>query len=64
MKKAFFFICGIESTLKKKYQQDIAHTKMDTSINELPFWKDICNINTVISIALAGFLVAFLNKYD
>jgi len=67
LKKAFFWICGIEKMLQNKTEenlQDKSTNIVDTSIDEEPFWALICNINAVLAIALCGFCVAFFNKYD
>jgi sodium/glucose cotransporter 9 len=63
-KKAFFFICGIESQIDKNETEEIEETNMDTSIDEDPFWSRVCDINAIIAMSLAGFSIAFFNKYN
>lgn len=63
-KKAFFWICGIESGLNKRdVSKSIKPHTPDTSIEQEPFWSAVCDINAVIAIALSGFCIAFFNKY-
>jgi len=66
LKKAFFWICGIEKMLQQTNEENKEEksNEIDTSIDEEPFWALICNINAVLAIALCGFCVAFFNKYD
>ena len=65
LKVALFWICGIESSLKEGYDPDakIEH-EIDTSIDQDPFWSNVCDLNAVIAIAISGFTVAFYNKYE
>jgi hypothetical protein len=65
LKVALFWICGIESSLKKDFNPDkqIEH-EIDTSINQDPFWSNICDLNAVFAIALSGFTLAFYNRYE
>lgn len=65
LKKAFFWICGIETTLNQDDALDTSEPHyVDTSIDQKPFWGVICDINAVIAMALAGFCFAFFNKYN
>lgn len=36
---------------------------MDTSIDENQFWSRVCDINALIAMSLAGFVIAFFNKF-
>lgn len=63
LKKAFYFICGLESQINPNANDEIEKTTMDTSIDEDPFWSRFCDINAIIAMSLAGFSVAFFNKY-
>jgi hypothetical protein len=38
--------------------------KVDTSIDETPFWSTVCNIAAIITISASGFVFAFFNKYN
>ena len=62
-KKCFFFICGIESSINED-EVEIEETKMDTSIDEDPYWSRICDINAIIAMSLAAFSFAFFNNYN
>ncbi len=64
-KTALFWVCGIESSLKE-VQQDVHQEPelIDTSISENKFWSNVCDANAVFAIALSGFCIAFLNKFD
>jgi hypothetical protein len=64
LKKGFYFICGLESKINENNQEEIEETKMDTSIDENPFWSRFCDINAIAAMSLAGFAVAFFNKYN
>ena len=55
-KKTFLWLCGIKTTETPKYT-------IDTSIEENPFWKTVCDVNAVIAISVCGFLYTFFNKY-
>ncbi len=61
LKRALFWICGIESQLK---EEAVEQVHVDTSIDQNPKWARVCNVNAVIAIALSGFFVAFFNKYE
>lgn len=65
LKKAFFWICGIESTLNQNEDPDEAFkNKIDTSIDQDKFYARLCNINAVFAVALCGFCIAFFNKFN
>lgn len=65
LKVGLFWLCGIESNLKQKdIAAEIPIRKVDTSIQQSRFWSVACDINAVIAIALSGFVIAFLNKYN
>jgi hypothetical protein len=61
-KKALFWMCGIENRLKQSHDENF--DKVDNSIDEEVTHANWCNLNAVISIAVAGFFYAFFNKYD
>ena len=65
LKVALFWVCGIESSLKKDFNPDkqVKH-EVDTSIDQDPFWSKICDLNAVFAIALSSFTVAFYNRYE
>lgn len=65
LKTALFWLCGIESSLKKPDEVETPPTEaeMDTSIYQEKFWSNLCDINAVIALALSGFVIAFLNKF-
>ena len=64
-KIALFWICGIESNLKENFNEDLkVIQKVDTSIEQDPFWSNICDLNAVIALSLNAFVIAFYNKYD
>lgn len=63
-KKTFFWICGIESSLKGGMEATESQHHVDTSIDQDPKWAVLCDINAIIAIALSGFCIAFFNKYD
>ena len=64
-KIALFWICGIESNLKENFNEDLkVIQKVDTSIEQDPFWSNICDLNAVIALALCAFVIAFYNKYE
>ena len=56
-KRAFFWLCGIKSADTPKYT-------IDTSIAQDPFWKNVCDVNAVIAMAMCGFCYAFFNKFS
>ncbi len=66
LKKAFFWICGIESLSNKNLNDSIQNReedKKDTSIHETKFASNLCDINAVIVMALCGFCYAFFNRF-
>lgn len=64
LKKALFWICGIESSLNKADIEGVEKFHHpDTSIDQDPFWSKVCDINAIFAIALSGFCIAFFNKY-
>lgn len=65
-KKALFWICGIESSLKQSPHDDnpVAFNYVDTSIDQDKFWSVFCDINAIIALAVSGFGIAFFNKFD
>lgn len=65
LKKALFWICGIESSLNRDDLKDAAISHhVDTSIDQNPFWSAVLDINAVIAMSIGGFCLAFLNKYN
>ena len=56
-KRAFFWLCGI------KQMNDAPKYTIDTSIAQDPFWKNVCDVNAVIAMALCGFCYGFFNKF-
>ena len=64
-KKTFFWICGIESQLKKSGKPQVEQVQqVDTSIDQDPRWALVCDINAIIAVALSGFCIAFFNIYE
>lgn len=61
LKKIILLICGVNA---KTMNNPNIEVKMDTSIEETKFWSKICDIGTVISLAVCGFFFAFFNKFD
>jgi hypothetical protein len=59
-KNALLWICGIEGSVQKVAKNDV----IDTSIDEKPTKKNICDLNVVIALAIAGFFYGFFNKFD
>ncbi len=65
LKVAFFWICGIESSLNTDKNVNIVpEYKVDVSIDQNKFWAHFCDLNAVFAIALMSFGFAFLNKFD
>ena len=68
-KRAFFWVCGIEQSMKKKTEAEIENEKaaeailMEISIEEEPFWGKINKINLVFQLCICGFLWVFFNKF-
>jgi hypothetical protein len=68
-KRAFFWVCGIEKSIKKKTKAEIEAEKaaeaslMEISIEEEPFWGKVNKINLVFQLCICGFLWVFFNKY-
>ena len=62
-KTALFWICGIESSLTPN-DDVVLVNKVDTSIDEDPFWSRVCDINAIVAIGLCTFCFAFMNKFD
>lgn len=62
-KKAFFWLCGIESTFNQENKEQVQEV-IDTSIDQDPFWATVCDVNAIIALGLAGFCFAFFNKFD
>ena len=60
-KRAFFFICGIETLRNQK--ADEPEVEPDVSIDTHPFWSNIINLVAVFVAAVGGFFIAFFNKY-
>jgi hypothetical protein len=63
-KKAIIWICGIEKFLDESHSSQRSESKIDTSIEQDPFWKNFCDVNAVIALGLCGFCYAFFNKFD
>ena len=65
LKVAFFWICGIESSLNQDKDVNILpEYKVDVSIEQDKFWASVCDLNAIFAIALMSFGFAFLNKFD
>jgi hypothetical protein len=65
LKVAFFWICGIESSLNKDKDVNIVpEYNVDVSIDQDKFWANVCDLNAVFAIALMSFGFAFLNKFE
>lgn len=64
-KKILYWLCGIESLLGQNKDDGTKKAyKIDTSIDQDPFWSNVCDANAVVAMALCGFVYAFFNKYD
>lgn len=63
-KKIVYWFCGINSFLKNKNKLQTSDLKIDTSIDEDPMMKKICDVNAVIAMAFCGFCYGFFNKYS
>jgi hypothetical protein len=64
-KKALFWICGIESSLKQTLDDNpVVFSYVDTSIEQDKFWSVFCDVNAVIALAISGFGIAFFNNFD
>ena len=67
LKVALFWICGIESSLKQNFEvtsEKQLEQVVDTSIDQDPFWANVCNVNAIVAISLSGFCIAFFNRYE
>ena len=60
-KKAFFFICGIETLRNQK--KDEVEPEPNVSIETDPFWSKVIDLVALFVAAVAGFFIAFFNKY-
>ena len=63
-KKIVYWLCGINSFLKNKNKLPKTDFKIDTSIDENPTLKKICDVNAVLAMAFCGFCYGFFNKYS
>jgi hypothetical protein len=63
-KKTLIWLCGIEKYLAEANQGQKVQPKIDTSIDQDPFWKNFCDLNAVLCMGLCGFCYAFFNKFD
>ena len=66
LKVAFFWMCGIESSLKQNKDRNKikVSNNVDVSIDQDPFWARVCDLNAIFAIALMSSGFAFLNKYN
>ncbi|XP_053549478.1 sodium/glucose cotransporter 4 [Bombina bombina] len=57
-KKVFFWFCGISLQPEVKLSEEEQQTlqKKLTSIEEVPLWRNVCNINAIILLAFNVFL--------
>ena len=65
-KRAFFWICGIETSIKKKNTEEAELDQakiIEISIEETPFWAAVNKINLVFQLCVCGFLWVFFNKF-
>ena len=62
--KYVYWLCGINSFIKNKNKLPRSNLKIDTSIDEDPIMKKICDVNAVIAMAFCGFCYGFFNKYS
>ena len=60
-KKAFFIICGIETLRNQK--KDEVEPEPNVSIETDPFWSKVIDLVALFVAAVAGFFIAFFNKY-
>lgn len=64
VRKAFYFICGIEKEINIKEAtstgENILELELDTSD---PYWTKICDLSAIGVISLTGFILAFFNKF-
>ncbi len=63
-KKIVYWLCGINSFIKNKNKLPQTDFKIDTSIDENPTLKKICDVNAVLAMAFCGFCYGFFNKYS
>lgn len=64
IKKAFFWICGIENMRMDEENVQKEPEVIDVSLDQDPFWANFCDLNAIIAIALSCFCFAFFNKFD
>ena len=65
IKKMFFWTCGIENMTRSRNKVTTSQSQaIDISIDETSYWKNFCDINAIIAIALSCFCFAFFNKYS
>uniref|UniRef100_A0A8C5WKV8 Sodium/glucose cotransporter 4 n=1 Tax=Leptobrachium leishanense TaxID=445787 RepID=A0A8C5WKV8_9ANUR len=57
-KKVFFWFCGISihPEVKLSREEQMLQQRKLTSIEEVPYWRRVCNINAVILLAINVFL--------
>ena len=60
-KRAFFFICGIETLRNQKVDEH--EDAPDVSIDTHPKWSKVLNVVALLVAATSGFVIAFFNKY-
>ncbi len=62
------WICGLDTktndTQNEKEKQTGNNNKIDTSIEEDPFWSKWTSLAAVVTLAACGAVGAFFNKYD
>ena len=63
LKKAVYWLCGIESHVKQDNLPEVEEV-IDTSITTDPFWSMVCDVNAIIAIGLSVFCFAFFNLYE
>ena len=67
IKKAFFWVCGVEkeiNKLKNPPQQNELNTENIFEFdNPDPFWCKVCDISAVFILAITCFIIVFFNKF-
>ena len=59
MRVVINWICGIEKPLKPTAYQGAEITSKQTSLDERPVLRTLCNVNALVLMAFAVFVCAF-----
>lgn len=67
-RKALYWLCGVEKYINKSHREEESYdekaTKIDTSIDQTPTARNLCDVNAVIAMAVCSFIYAFFNKFS